>query len=528
VSGYPETDEQRRRRMGQTKFGGQGGEPRQQRLTTGERTFGGELYLPPSEVKRVSAPSPPPRMNPPGPRVTEFGAGGLPRAPRVTVPPPSEPVGVRREQHYLTQPQGPRPERAFDVRPIPPEVTRNWRQPAHILLRPNQVEAVRLFHERHKGRVLYPTGVGKTEIAIAVINDLRLPAVVVAPTLVLVNQWLKRLAGWGIAAGVWTGERKDPSYVTISTYQSLFSDPALIRRFPLVVFDEAHMASSDEFRALVVETQNHPYALALTATDPPDIMRREVLNRYLPILAKQTPGEAIEAGQLTPVVVEPVATPLSGSEQTDYDKLSQTLTRTAQAMGTGNPARVVRLLGTMDHGKDAALFLRALSQRRLLLSNVTSKKAALLQVVRANPRQRILLFSESVPAVTAMCEYLRAHGIGCQVLSGETNEKARDMYISGWGVTFFVLGSVHVLQLGFDVPEVGVAVFVASGVGKLQLTQRLGRILRLAPGKTHATAYVLYAPDTSEDTVVSKLRRLAGQTIPDRTKRMDDFQDEEN
>jgi superfamily II DNA or RNA helicase len=397
------------------------------------------------------------------------------------------------------------------VRPIPPDIARHWFVP--VTLKPTQWEAIRAFHQYHKGTVVYPTGVGKTEIAIGIINDLRVPTVVIMPTLVLVDQWIERMARWGIHAGKWTGTAHEPNYVTVATYQSLYSDPSLIRQFPLIVFDEGDLATADEFRKLILETRLHPYALALTATEPADVARRDLLQQYLPVIARQTTGEAIGAGELTPVEVVPRATMLNGTERKEYDRLAQILTFRARRMGTSSPRQVQRLLGDVRYHNDAVAFLRALSERRRLLSNVESKEKELLRIAQQNPHQRILVFSESVPAIEQMCRYLRDNGVGCHTFTGQTDPRTRRMLFDSWGRTFFVLGSVYVLQRGVDVPEVSIAVFVASGTGRLQLTQRLGRILRLAPGKTRALAYILYAPETAEVRVVAKLQRLAGQDV---------------
>jgi len=380
------------------------------------------------------------------------------------------------------------------------------------VLRDNQVNAVAAFHRHHKGSIVFPTGVGKTDIAAAIINDLRIPTVVIVPTLILVDQWRKALRAWGIQAGAWTGVVKEPNYVTVSTYQSLYQDPSLIRRFPLIVYDESHMGTAEEFRSLIYEVVQHPYAVALTATTPTDVARRDFLVSYLPIIASLTPAEAIAAGHLAPVEVLPVASSLSGSEREEYDKLSQTLASASRRLGTASPTRIAQMVNSVQFSAPARAFLKALSGRRLLLSNIKSKQDAVLTIVRQNPRQRVLVFSESVPAVEALCESLRMNGVGCHTITGDTESRDRQFVLENWGRTFWVLASVRVLELGFNVPEVGIAVFVASGSGKLKLTQRLGRILRPLPGKK-AVAYVVYGTDTVETRVARTLQQLAGQRV---------------
>jgi superfamily II DNA or RNA helicase len=522
-----ETDADRRKKRQQSQFNQPDQGPRQNRLTVGDVTVGGILYVPPSERAKLRGESKPRSLNVPGPRLAEFGEEGQGReAPKAVPPPPVRTVEVVRQQ-TLT---GEEPEKPteFVVRPIPLDVVQLWKPP--FPLRKYQEEAVHEFHQRHKGRVVYATGTGKTAIAISIINDLRVPAVVIVPTLMLVDQWVAAMATWGIKAGVWTGDRHDPTYVTLATYQSLYTDPTLVRRFPLIIFDEVHRATAKEFSDLIVESQHHPYAFALTATDPSEAQRANMLDEYLPILKELSPADAIAAGYLTPVNIVPKPVALSGEESKEYERIVKVLTYRAQRMGTGDPVKVARMMSSVEFHDDAVAFLRALAARRKLLSGVVSKRQALVDIVNANPRQRILLFSESVPAVLEQCEFLREAGIGCHTISGQTDSKVRRSLLASWGKTFMVLGSVHVLQEGFDVPEVSTAVFVASGTGKLQLTQRLGRILRLAPGKSSATAYVLFAMGTVETEVLSKLEKLAGQhsTVPEGTHQLTEWDQAES
>jgi superfamily II DNA or RNA helicase len=57
-----------------------------------------------------------------------------------------------------------------------------------------------------------------------------------------------------------------------------------------------------------------------------------------------------------------------------------------------------------------------------------------------------------------------------------------------------------------------VAIIVASGTSTRQITQRLGRILRPAPGKEVAKLYVLVARNTYETEILSKIREIAGKS----------------
>ena len=60
------------------------------------------------------------------------------------------------------------------------------------------------------------------------------------------------------------------------------------------------------------------------------------------------------------------------------------------------------------------------------------------------------------------------------------------------------LVTCRALDEGFNVPEARVAIIASATASPRQRIQRLGRILRPAPGKDRASVYTLYATDTEE------------------------------
>jgi len=56
--------------------------------------------------------------------------------------------------------------------------------------------------------------------------------------------------------------------------------------------------------------------------------------------------------------------------------------------------------------------------------------------------------------------------------------------------------SVHTLEIGYDVPQVRIAIILASTSNMNQAAQRIGRILRKAEGKNTALIYTIYLSGT--------------------------------
>lgn len=63
--------------------------------------------------------------------------------------------------------------------------------------------------------------------------------------------------------------------------------------------------------------------------------------------------------------------------------------------------------------------------------------------------------------------------------------------------TLRTIASARVLNEGIDVPDARVAIIVAGSQGKREHVQRIGRVLRPAPGK-HALVYELVTAETSD------------------------------
>jgi superfamily II DNA or RNA helicase len=84
--------------------------------------------------------------------------------------------------------------------------------------------------------------------------------------------------------------------------------------------------------------------------------------------------------------------------------------------------------------------------------------------------------------------------------------KERKEILERWGKDYFPLLSVHTLEIGYDVPQVGIAIIIASTSNMNQIAQRIGRVVRKVDGKDEARIYVVYVNGTRDDTVLKVVR----------------------
>jgi superfamily II DNA or RNA helicase len=66
--------------------------------------------------------------------------------------------------------------------------------------------------------------------------------------------------------------------------------------------------------------------------------------------------------------------------------------------------------------------------------------------------------------------------------------------------------SVHPLEIGYDVPEVGIEIILATTSNMNQIVQRIGRVLRKVEGKETALVYVIHVSDSKDDNVLKYVK----------------------
>jgi superfamily II DNA or RNA helicase len=110
-----------------------------------------------------------------------------------------------------------------------------------------------------------------------------------------------------------------------------------------------------------------------------------------------------------------------------------------------------------------------------------------------------MVFSETIESIKKLKDILeKEKGIKSMIIESKLKSKDRQDILSKWGTDFFPLLSVHTLEIGYDVPQVRIAIMLASTSNMNQAAQRIGRILRKAEGKNTALIYTIYLLGTHD------------------------------
>jgi superfamily II DNA or RNA helicase len=376
---------------------------------------------------------------------------------------------------------------------------------SEIKLRPYQEEALKSWLKTKRGVVVMPTGAGKTHVAIAAIAELREPALVVVPTVELVEQWREKL--WQFfpgRVGVWYGEEKRESCITVITYDSAYAAiEALGNRYKLLIFDEVHHLPSPSYRQ-IAELSPAPHRLGLTATpERADGLHVDLDWLVGPVVYRISASD-IRGVWIADYDIEVIKVSLKEDEKRLYKELENKYLSYLRKKGLKfrSPSDFQKLIHLSGRDREAREALEAWHRMRQLLFETEAKVDAVGEILARHRGSKILIFTEYTSLARAVSERylipLVTHDI-----SPQEREQVMAMFRRG-ELKAVVTG--RVLDEGVDVPDVDVVVILGGTSSTRQFIQRMGRALRLKPHK--AKIYEVITASTRE--VEAARRRKKG------------------
>ncbi|MGH9990043.1 MAG: DEAD/DEAH box helicase [Nitrososphaera sp.] len=389
-------------------------------------------------------------------------------------------------------------------------------------LKKDQLEAAKAWIDNGcRGSVIFSTGTGKTEIAFEcarwaakLSGQDRFTILVLVPRIVLIEQNVRRLRRYGISdehIGIYYGERKDIREITISTYQSAINNYNLIRSANMVVLDEVHLISEsavafDSIFDIIVE-DSRKAILGLTATINEKDPKYQTILTVVPPVKKYMIKDAVTDGRLAKPIVKPVEVSFTSEEQKRYDEASSAIKDISRKLQAYDPVKMTKIL--MRGGSRASMakiWFANVRKRKELLSVTKQKLLKAAELIKKHTGERIMIFSETIDSIQQLKAILEANGIPAQTIHNGIKPKERKEILESWGKDYFSLLSVHTLEIGYDVPQVGIAIIIASTSNMNQVAQRIGRVVRKVDGKDQALVYVVYVSGTKDDNVLKVVK----------------------
>lgn len=234
-----------------------------------------------------------------------------------------------------------------------------------------------------------------------------------------------------------------------------------------VILEEAHEAASDSFYEVMRRCTSAAYRLALTATpfmkdNEEDNMRLMACTGAIGIHI--TEKELIDKGIL--------AEPFFVTIKTDYEPDGEALERSAaKAKAKANNMLSTRLGWTTDFQRATSLGIVHNKARNRAIVNqcLLGKKHGLpvIVLVMAKKHGHILEWD------------MQAAGLRTEYIQGEDDQENREKALEALGKNEIdVLIGTTIIDVGVDVPAVGMVILAGGGKAETTLRQRIGRGLR--------------------------------------------------
>lgn len=361
----------------------------------------------------------------------------------------------------------------------------------------------------HRGIVKVATGAGKTYFGLYCANYLKksianLRINILVPTIALLDQWHSELledeafdkADLSVHGG--GGADSLPTAINIAVINTARQKAhELVAGAPtLLVVDECHRAASPANAAALVGPNTATLGLSATPERQHDDYFREVL---LPSIGPVIYEYSISDAQADQIVV-PVR----------YTNVAISLTEDEHASDLAHSRRIRALSAQVAAGEqlekelEAAIFRRAASRKSASLRIPTAVK-----LVESANFQRCLVFHESIEAVDRIVFVLKERGHRAAAYhTGQSPAMRADNLRRFRNGEYEILVACRSLDEGIDVPSADIAVIASASKSTRQRIQRIGRVLRRAPGKPYAQVYTIYLADLEGNELVAEMKSL--------------------
>ena len=325
-------------------------------------------------------------------------------------------------------------------------------------------------HDR-QGTVVLPTGSGKTFLGLQAIADAGVSALVVTPTIDLMNQWhatLTNAFGEQLTddIGVLGGGSHEIGALTVTTYDSAYRYiDEYGDRFGLLVTDETYHLAAETYLQ-IPEMTLAPYRLGLTAT-----------------YERADGREALLEDRIGPVVYEEAVDELAGEFLSEYETIQMSVDLTPSER--------------TEYDEEYQIYWDYVDSHDFDLWKEQGY-AEFLKRTSYDPQGRR---ANNDFAYDISPEFI----LPCITHQTDTDERTEilERFRSG---EYSMLATSKVLDEGIDVPAANVGIILSGSASKRQYAQRLGRILRPTDDRQPARLYEIIATDTME-TYVSQRRR---------------------
>ena len=374
-------------------------------------------------------------------------------------------------------------------------------------LRDYQQQAIQNWEKSSmRGCVILPTGAGKTAIGIQAIQKVNASALVIVPTIDLMEQWANNISKHltsnnqshqNISVGKLGGGEDDLQAITIATYDSAYLRASSIgNQFKLIIFDEVHHLPAPGYRS-IVEQFIAPYRLGLTAT----IEREDELHELIPYLTGGVvfclgSQELSDQKHLAEYTVDRIQVNLTPEEREEYETNHTKFLTNLGQLGFQVPSRynLKRLIMMSNKNKIAREAMLARNKANEIALNSKAKIDELQKILQQNKNTKTIIFTQNNKMVYGLSNRFLIPYITYKTIK----EERRDVLEGFKSGRYNAVVTSRVLDEGVDVPDAELGIIMSGTGSGRELIQRLGRILRPKQDGRKARLVELVSKHTQE------------------------------
>ena len=368
-----------------------------------------------------------------------------------------------------------------------------------------------------RGCVILPTGAGKTVVGIKAIEKVNSSALVIVPTIDLMEQWTKSLSRYlnrndkdnqgkknpTIIIGNLGGGEEDIQPITVATYDSAYlRAPYIGNQFKLIIFDEVHHLPAPGYRS-IAEQMIAPYRLGLTATIEREDKLHELIPRLVGGIVYQLGAKFLaEQKHLAEYDINRIQVNLTPEEQTQYDLNQSLFTESMTKLGLRGLSmnNLKRLIIMSNRNKTAREGLLARNKANDIAMNSSSKIKELQKILEENRFAKTIIFTQNNKMV-----YKLSNKFLIPFITHKTTKEERQDVLEGFRAgRYTVVVTSRVLDEGIDVPDAEIGIIMSGTGSGRELIQRLGRLLRPKKDQKKAKLFEIISRHTKETNTSAK------------------------
>lgn len=372
-----------------------------------------------------------------------------------------------------------------------------------------QLNALELWGRNLRGVVSVVTGGGKTLFAEMCITDFyrRYPlgkVVIIVPTTALLDQWFVSLQeDLNLSTdeiSCFSGQEKSEKISLVNLF--VINSARRIKDYKFedsdlfLIVDECHRAGST-VNSLALQV-HHKAALGISATPERqyDEGFEDVIAPALgPIIFSYNYEQAFHDKVICPFELLNIKVEFLTTEQKEYNAITKKIAIESEK---------IRETGISDDR-----LKRLLQQRATISGTAFMRIPVAVKIAKEQKGDRVLIFHERVDAANVIYNLLTEKNQSVTIYHSKINPVIRrdNLRLYRRGV-FGSIVSCKALDEGLNVPDTNVAIIASSTASFRQRIQRMGRVLRPAPGKEMAKIITLYVTDVEERRLLQEASSL--------------------